>query len=211
LAERTLEYVALDDLTPNPINPKLHDIDGIADLMDHVGYIDPVVLDERTGQLISGHGRLETLQAGQRAGTAAPEGIRVADDGTWLLPVVRGWASKDDDDAAAALIGLNRFVERGGWDQQNLALLLASMDSDKLPMSGYGADDLADLLAAIAGPPSLDDLGDSLDEPSDEEFWPVLRFKVPPTLRGRYLALVAEVGGGDAEQFGWLVSRAERK
>lgn len=147
---RYVDYMPLADLQPNPANPKTHDLGTIGRSMDRLGLIDLIAIDERTGLLISGHGRREYLIAESKAGHPPPDGVDVGDDGAWVVPVTRGWASRNDDEAATALVTLNRAVERGGWRNDDLALLLEGIsqrDDDLLAVSGYGADDLASLLA----------------------------------------------------------------
>lgn len=151
VAERTRwqELVPLASLVPSPKNPKLHS-EGIQTSISRFGFIEPVVIDERTGQLISGHGRMEALQEAQGAGQDPPEGIEVQ-AGEWLVPVNRGWASKNDQEASAALVALNRYVELGGWDDQALADILQDLSAvpDGLEGIGYDQDDLDQMLAAL--------------------------------------------------------------
>lgn len=54
---RHLELVAVDDLQDDPRNPKGHDHDALDTSIGTLGYIEPIVVDDRTGLLISGHGR----------------------------------------------------------------------------------------------------------------------------------------------------------
>lgn len=151
---RRIEYMPLDDIQPNPANPKAHDTEIIGDSVGRFGYIDGVVLDDRTGYLISGHGRTKTLRAKRDAGEAPPEGVRLADDGTWLVPVQRGWASRSDADAKAALIALNRTTEVGGWVDESLLGLLEELsdEPDGLVGVGYDRDDLDDLRTRLTEP-----------------------------------------------------------
>jgi hypothetical protein len=65
---RRLEYVPLDDLQPAARNPKRHDLPAIGRSIDTFGYVEPVVLDERTGRLVAGHGRVEQLRAARDGG-----------------------------------------------------------------------------------------------------------------------------------------------
>lgn len=146
MAERTIEYVRLDALRPADVNPKEHDEPGIAASFGRFGYIEPIVMDERTEKLLSGHGRLAVLRAQHEAGAELPDGIEVdAEDGMWLAPVVRGWASEDDDEAAGALLAVNELVRRGGWHAEELGALLSRQDD--LTGTGYVKEDLAALLA----------------------------------------------------------------
>ena len=128
-AERFIEYLPLDDLPANPANPKGHDLDTLEASMDRFGYTEPVMIDERTSLLVAGHGRVEQLRRMLSDGAEAPQGVRV-DGETWLVPVVRGWASKDDAEASGYLIASNRLTELGGWRDDDLLALLGEAGSN---------------------------------------------------------------------------------
>ena len=160
-----ITYEPLAKLVRHEANPKAHDVDLVASSMRRFGYIDPVVVDERTGKLASGHGRMTALEAMRDAGEQPPAGVQVKGD-EWLVPRVQGWASTDDAEAEAALVALNRAGEAGGW--QDTALLellerLAGMD-DGLAGVGFDHDEVADLRARLADLPDLDDLDNIEDE-----------------------------------------------
>jgi hypothetical protein len=146
-AARRLELVPLDELVPADRNPKLHDDEGIAASLDAFGFVEPVVLDERTGRLVVGHGRWEGLVAKRDGGAVPPEGIVVDKDGTWRVPVLRGWSSDSDDQAAAYLVAANRLTMAGGWDDEALAAVLEDLAaSDMLDVTGFLLDDIAELI-----------------------------------------------------------------
>lgn len=142
---RTLEYLPVDRLVPADRNPKRHDQATLGASISRFGYIEPIVLDERTGKLVAGHGRLEQLRSRASAGEEPPEGVTVDADGNWLVPVVRGWASADDAEAEAYLLAANRTTELGGWDPNLLADALEA--SPNLDGIGFSDDDLRQLLA----------------------------------------------------------------
>jgi ParB-like chromosome segregation protein Spo0J len=147
MSARQLEHRPLAVLKPDPRNPKAHATGVIDDSVGRFGFLEPIVVDERTGYIISGHGRTKTLTAMQERGDTPPEGVQVGEDGEWLAPVVVGWASRSDSEAAAALIALNRTTELGGWvDDELLDLLdgLAEQDDGLLGV-GYGDDEIAAL------------------------------------------------------------------
>jgi DNA modification methylase len=160
MTERRLEYLPLSELKRAPNNPKQHDVGELAKSIGRFGYVEPVILDERTGRLVAGHGRLETLEALESKKSEPPKGIRVL-EWRWCLPVVRGWASKDDAEANAYLLASNRTVELGGWDEAALAELLKGLGTeDALTGTGYGLDDLDEILRGITQPepPGQDDV-----------------------------------------------------
>lgn len=138
-----IELMPLDELLPNPLNPKAHDEELLQKSIVSFGYVEPIVMDERTGLIVSGHGRKEILEQLFLDGQDAPEGV-VVENGKWLIPVVRGWASRDDVEAKAVLVALNRTTERGGWDNENLLLILQELaEHDTLSLSGYAEADIA--------------------------------------------------------------------
>lgn len=154
MSERRIEYMRLSELVDARVNPKRHDIGQIATSIEKHGYVEPVLLDERTGRLVSGHGRVHTVRELQRrgaGGSAPPDGVRAGADGEWLVPVVRGWASKSDADASALLLAANRLTALGGWDEGELTQVLKDLASaDALEGSGFDGDDLDALLADMS-------------------------------------------------------------
>jgi hypothetical protein len=72
--ERWIEYQPLDELRPDPRNPKGHDVAGLRASLGRFGYAEPITVDERTGLLVSGHGRRELLLDDFAAGSAVPTG-----------------------------------------------------------------------------------------------------------------------------------------
>ncbi|MFJ8301343.1 hypothetical protein ACIQ9R_36330 [Streptomyces sp. NPDC094447] len=151
-APRYITYVPLTDLPVDPANPKGHEIERvIASITDH-GFVETVVADERTGMLIAGHGRREALIEMQIRGLPLPDGLLLDDDGGWLVPVTRGWASKDDRQARALLILLNRLPEAGGWLPGPLATILedlATADPDLLDSLCFTDDEMENLLRQV--------------------------------------------------------------
>lgn len=140
------------DLAPALRNAKAHDLAALARSFEQFGAMEPVVLDERTGRLVSGHGRVEHLAAKEQLGAEPPEGVLVDSEGRWGWLVARGWRSRDDDHAHAAGIALNRVGERGGWVPELLAEQLDDLVGTALfEATGFSADDLDDLIAATTG------------------------------------------------------------
>ena len=127
------------------LHPKRHALEPLGASINRFGYVEPIILDERTGRIVAGHGRRESLLKRRAAGGSPPSGVRTGGD-DWLVPVVRGWASKSDKDAEAYLIASNRHVELGGWDDPELAALLADIE---LEGTGFNDEDVERLLAEV--------------------------------------------------------------
>ncbi len=77
-----VDYMRLGDVQPAEVNPKGHD-GSIAESIGRFGFNDPLALDERTGRLVEGHGRLDELKARRARGESPPARVRVDDDGEW--------------------------------------------------------------------------------------------------------------------------------
>lgn len=213
-APRWLDYLPVEELEGADRNPKGHDLDALGASMDRFGYTEPIVLDERTGKLVSGHGRMTQLLIAENDPEKGdpPEGIQVGEDGRWLVPVVRGWSSANDLEAEMFLVAANQLTIAGGWaDQSGLLDLLTAGREGPLGLlgTGFGEQEVEDLLSLLSPPPTLDELEKEHGEPDPADFWPVLRFRVPPDLRARFVKLTAEVTGGDHDAFAFLVERAE--
>lgn len=126
-----VEYVPLDKVQMWPRNPKCHDVQGLADSISRFGFADPVALDERTGRLVEGHGRIDTLRAMREDGEPPPPRVEVdAATGEWLIPVVRGLEFPDELEAEAYILAHNRLTERGGWDDDALHAILLDLQTE---------------------------------------------------------------------------------
>lgn len=135
----------ISDLKPNPANPKGHDLGAIITSLKTHGFVDAPVVDDRTGLILGGHGRVEALLAMHKAGEKPPVGVTVK-AGKWCIPIQHA-RTRNDGQAAALMLALNRTVELGGSDDEKLAALLKALHaSGDLPGSGYDSDDLDQLL-----------------------------------------------------------------
>lgn len=163
---RRLEYLPLDDVEGAPRNPKGHDDAGIDASLAEFGYVEAITMDERTGRLVAGHGRLNRLRAMRDAGEDPPDGIIVGRGGVWRLPVQRGWSSRDDAQAEAYLIASNRLTEAGGWSSPiELGEMLTELRESEFPLDavGFSSDQIDELLASLEAPEP-----ETPDEPADE-------------------------------------------
>lgn len=151
MARRTLVYMLLDELERAPRNAKGHDADLITRSVGRFGFMEPIILDERTGKIVAGHGRLDELLRARDAREPAPDGV-IVKNRQWTVPVVRGWSSADDVEADAAAVVLNHAVEAGGWETRVLAEVLRDVRDSDRGLDGVGFDDreLDAMLAELA-------------------------------------------------------------
>lgn len=148
--KRRIEYMALGEIRGAAVNAKAHDSMALGQSMKRFGFTEAPTLDERTQRLVAGHGRLELLAALKARGKKPPAGVELRPDGEWLVPVQRGWASKDDTEARAYVLASNKTSEVGGWDEDKLAAELEAIaDDSMLALLGTGFDDVD--LAKLTG------------------------------------------------------------
>jgi len=152
--EITIEYVPINEIKRAPRNAKEHDLGALSISMRRFGNVNPMLEDTRTGRLVYGHGRLETLLGMKSRSEDPPEGIKIRDDGMWLAPVVRGVRFASDSEAEAYGIADNRITELGGWDEPLLVEALASLAAEgdeMLEGIGFDADDLDEYAKSLGG------------------------------------------------------------
>ena len=99
-----------------------------------------MIRDERTGQLVSGHARCDSLNRAKAEGKEPPERIRV-ENGEWLVPVVCGVTFANDSEAEAYLLADNQTTILGGWDDDELKEIIASLGAEEA-LAGTGFEEL---------------------------------------------------------------------
>jgi DNA modification methylase len=177
--ERRVEYMPLPLIDAAPRNPKRHAAAAIQTSLARFGFAELPLLDERTGRLVAGHGRLDQLAEMRRTGQTPPRYIRVDGSGEWLVPVQRGWSSEDDTAAEAYVVASNHLTIKGGWDRDELGALLLDInaaDHSLFLATGMTDEDLEALLAdpdggdgdgSGGGGERLTDDDDIPEQPSD--------------------------------------------
>lgn len=142
-------YVLLSEVVEADSNVRDHS-DGDPHLVGSIGrlgFLDPILRDDRTGKLIDGHGRLYRLRDLETAGGGEPpEQVQVTAKG-WKIPLLTGWASRDDAEAEAAAIALQ--PKDGRYD--NRALYEVLHRQPDLTGLGFGEADIYDLGCRLNG------------------------------------------------------------
>ena len=134
-----------------PHNPRRHDVDTISDGIALRGFKAPPMVNEKTGQYVFGHGRTKALRLlYDRDSKVVPKHIRLADDGEWMLPVIRGVSFASKAEAEEYLIEDNRTTELGGWDPGKTAKILERIrDRKRLVGTGYTSAQVERLLKQV--------------------------------------------------------------
>lgn len=157
--ELHIEYIPLGVLKKYPKNPKQHDLDTISESINRFGFNDPIALDEATGYLVEGHGRIESLETAKNSGAKPPKNVKLDKDGQWLVPVVRGISFNNPADMEAYLLAANRLTEIGGWDEKALGQILLDLKAaDKLTGVGWKPREIDAFVESLNPSPDDDNL-----------------------------------------------------
>lgn len=138
----TIEQVPLDDLRPDPANPRRISDDELESLtrsLRQFGFVQPVLARREDGVVIGGHQR---LVAARRLG---------------LITVPVTWLDISVEQARLLGLALNKIS--GSWDDQLLARLLADLQGNTeldLSLAGFGEDEVKDLLRKLAATEKAD-------------------------------------------------------
>lgn len=118
--------------------------------MQTFGYVEQIVWNERTGNVVGGHQRLKVLK---EAG-ATEVGVSVVD--------------LDKNSEKALNIALNKI--KGAWDDDKLADLLKDLKADDydLELTGFDAEELEDLLGISTGEVTEDEVPEPPEEPKSK-------------------------------------------
>lgn len=143
-----IDYVDVEQVKGWPRNPKRHDEAGLDASLERFGFTVPLMLDEGTGRLVAGHGRLEALLRRKLAGLPPPARVVATTNGdTWMVPVLRGVSFENTAEAEAYLIADNRLTEQGGWDNEALLAVVKGLSDAGVTLEGTGfPDDYAERL-----------------------------------------------------------------
>jgi DNA modification methylase len=153
----TVEQVPIDQLRPDPANPRRisgEELDSLERSIREFGFVQPVLARREDGTVIGGHQR---LLAARRLGLTT-------------VPVT--YLDLSIEQARLLNLALNKIS--GTWDEQLLARLLADLQSSPevdLSLSGFGEDEVRDLLRSLetrekAERPESFDLDAALEEAS---------------------------------------------
>lgn len=134
-----IQRIALQDLKPAPYNPRVSlkagmpGYDRLARSLEEFDLVQPIVWNEQTGHVVSGHQRLQILK---------DRGITETDVVVVSLPLER---------EKALNVTLNNSQVGGDWDAEKLVDLIAELDA--LPhfdatLTGFDPEDLRDLVLA---------------------------------------------------------------
>jgi len=174
-----VETVKVSTLKTDKANARTHgprNMDAIRTSLDQFGQREPLVVHKST--VIAGNGR---LQAMLDLGWTEVAIHRVPDQ--WTVKEARAYA-----------LASNRTAELAAWDPAALLASLDGLPEDLRMAAGFDPDELADLSAYHAPPPSLDDLMNEVGGMSDEDGMVRIVFKVDPEVASMWNTVVKATG-----------------
>jgi len=128
IVKRT-ESVPIKSVKTYDQNPRIGNIDLIAESLEASGQFKPIVVNERTGMILAGN---HTYLAARKLG--------------WK-DIYASYVDVDDDTAKRIVLADNKTADAGDYDDNVLAELLASLPS--IEGTGYTAIEVDDLLQSI--------------------------------------------------------------
>lgn len=121
----------LSAMNPAPYNPRIRlrpgqtQYEALSNSIDRYGLVKPIVVNSRTGNIISGHQRYYVLQ--ERGETEA-EVVLV-----------------DKDETAEKQLNIELNKVGGDWDFDKLDELLAEISTEDIKFTGFTPDEISDL------------------------------------------------------------------
>ena len=184
-----------DNLLANPKNWRIHpqhQKDALAGVLDSVGWVQTVLVNQRTGLLIDGHLRVALALQREEA----------------EIPV--SFVDLSDDEEALILATLDPLAALAATDKDALQALLDGLEADNDAVAKLLESIAQDAGLSVEPPPSLDDLAKEHGEPDDETFWPVIKIKVPPDTLDRFSSMMrGSKGTEEWQRLEWLLERVD--
>lgn len=127
----------LKDIHPAAYNPRVtlkpgdHEYEALKNSLERFGVAEPLIVNERTGNLIGGHQRLNVLKA---QGAEETEVV--------LLDM-------DEDKEKLLNIALNKI--EGDWDYIKLESLFSEISDEDIKFTGFTEDEVRNMFRDVAG------------------------------------------------------------
>jgi DNA modification methylase len=131
----TVDNVPIDDLRPDPFNPRRisdAELEALARSIQEFGLVDPIIARREDRTVVGGHQR---LRVARRLGLKT-------------IPAI--YVDLSEERARLLALGLNRIS--GAWDEALLARLLADLDDTPnvdLTLSGFAHDEIGRMLKSL--------------------------------------------------------------
>ena len=145
LEKRSIVYQPIDQLKPNPHNPRTHSnrqLRQIAKCIREIGFTNPILVDAEN-RIVAGHGRWEAAKL---------LGL------TEVLTIRLDWLSREQ--IRAYIIADNKLAENAGWDKEILAIeleYLLMLENVDVTITGFEVAEIDAILEEARGTASQED------------------------------------------------------
>ena len=154
------EIIKLEDINPAAYNPRVTlkpgdtEYEALKNSLEKFGTVAPLVVNEATGNLVSGHQRLNALK---QLGVSEAEVVII---------------NVDDDKEKLLNVALNKID--GEWDYEKLEELFDEFSEDEIKFTGYTMEELEGLFDKETTEPkfSYEDTSDEESEPKEKQAKP---------------------------------------
>lgn len=143
-----IQEMNINDITPADYNPRIDlnenddEYKKIKNSIQEFGYVDPIIWNKRTGNIVGGHQRYTVLK------DLGHEKVDVS--------VV----DMSEQDEMALNIALNKV--EGDWDKDKLKEVIAELEQDKLMFTGFDDDEIDSLMNDV----DIEDFFESEETPA---------------------------------------------
>ncbi len=177
-----------DQLLANPYNWRVHPKTQQAALeavLDEVGWVQRIIVNRRTGHVVDGHLRV-ALAISRNEPT---------------VPVL--YVDLSEEEERLVLATLDPIAAMAVEDAEKLAALLEDVRrAENAALAGVVQQIYPDRLP-------VDEIARAYGEPGEDDFWPVVRVKIPPDAFALYQSLLAALPGqNESEKFVQLLNLA---
>lgn len=140
-----IQRISIEQINPAAYNPRADlqpgdlEYEQLRRSIETFGYVEPIVWNRLTGNLVGGHQRFKILKA---RGDPAVEASVV-----------------ELDDQQERLLNLALNKVEGRWDDEALARLLAELQDDgaEMDLTGFRAEEIAELISGLPSDTAVDD------------------------------------------------------
>jgi len=175
-----IQTIAINKVHPAPYNPRIElkpgdpEYDRLAQVIAEFDLVEPLVWNEQTGNLVSGHQRLKILKA--------------RGDKTVKVSVI----NVDLEREKALNVALNKTG--GDWDLEQLAYVLADIEAAMDPeLTGFSIMEIADIAAIANHTGSMAEYAALIDAPVKRQMGEVSKEIVTVTLRASKGIITREI------------------
>lgn len=147
-----IQEMSINDITPADYNPRIDlnenddEYKKIKNSIEEFGYVDPIIWNKQTGNIVGGHQRFTVLK----------------DLGYDKVDV--SVVDMNEQDEMALNVALNKV--EGEWDRDKLKNVIEQLEEDRLMFTGFDEDEIDSLMNDI----NIDDFFEEEEkEPNREE------------------------------------------